>query len=274
MPKLETAVVLLAGYGTRCLPFTKVLPKAMIPILNKPVIHYIVEELEACGIQKAIFVLPKTCNGRVVKQYFSQNKKYQNFLKSRNKSDALQSLQKIRTCLTIKYIFTNKANGSFGALYQAKKHIKNKDFAVLNGDDLFYGAILPLQQMIAFYIKTGKSVIGTGEVAEDKKQNYGIVETKQKNFDLILKNLLEKPRPEQTRSNLALFGRYIFTPDILRTKNKLKKHNGEFYLTDAILTASKQQEIYVCQLQAKRYDCGSMEGLLQASNELFPPAIK
>lgn len=268
MQKLDTAVVLMAGYGTRCLPYTKVLPKAMIPILNKPVIHYIISELEKCGFENAIFVLPKACNGKVVKQYFSVNKNYEEFLRKRNKKDDLLALQNIKSKINIKYVFTPKANGSGGALLSAKRFLRKKDFAVLNGDDLFVGNVLPLQQMLLSYNKTKCSVVGVGDISEEEKHKYGIVEVKQNGFELVLKNLIEKPKANQTKSNLALFGRYVFTNNILKEINNLKQKNGEIYLTDAILNLSQKQNINVCQLKAIRYDCGTAEGILIASNQI------
>lgn len=260
---IEKAVILLAGYGTRCLPFTKVLPKAMIPILNKPTIAFVVEELEKSGIKHAIFVLPRQCNGCIVRNYFGRAKKVEKFLTKRNNQQGLQILQSAKTTLKTTFVFTGKANGSGGALLSAARHLKGQDFCVLNGDDLFVGTP-PLVEMMEYYQKHGQSVIAAKQV-EDVTKVAAVVANK----NGLVTTFVEKPKPNQVKTNLGSVGRYIFTNETLQMLKKARpKPNGEIFITDAIEQQVKNGKVYACQISAKRFDCGSAMGIAQATVEM------
>lgn len=249
---IQKAVILLAGYGTRCLPFTKVLPKGIIPIITKPVIAYVVEEIEKCGINEIIFVLPKHGNGKVIKQYFCRAKKMEKFLIKRKNEKALQSLKNIKTNLKTTFLFTGKANGSGGALLCAARHLKGQDFCVLNGDDLFLGKP-PLLEMMKVHEKHHGSVLATALV--ENIGLYGAVET---NANGQVTRLIEKPLPGQTSTRLASIGRYIFTQDFLPLLKQTKpKPNGEIWITDAIEKQIEQNKVFACPISAQRYDSGN-----------------
>ena len=249
---IQKAVILLAGYGTRCLPFTKVLPKGMIPIITKPVIAYVVEEIEKSGMNEIIFVLPKHGNGKVIKQYFCRAKKMEKFLMQRKNEKAMQTLQSIKTNLKTTFLFTGKANGSGGALLTAARHLKGQDFCVLNGDDLFLGTP-PLLEMMKVYEKQQSSVLGTAIV--ENISLYGAVET---NANGQVTKLIEKPLPGQTSTRQASVGRYIFTQNFLPLLKQTKaKPNGEIWLTDAIDKQIEQDKVFACPISAQRYDSGN-----------------
>lgn len=264
MKKVKKAVVLLGGYGTRCLPFTKVLPKAMIPILNKPAIAYIIEEIEKTSIEEVIFVLSKDCNGKVVEEYFSPNKTYEKFLKERNRPESLKELQAIGTKLRIKYVYSGKANGSGGAILSAKKHLKGSPFIVLNGDDIFVGEESPIEKMIENYQKTGKNVFVVNEVSEDKKGMYGICEGKKKSDWFEITKMVEKPKPGEIDGNLAAIGRYLLLEDVFEILKNSKQESGEIHITDALLEYIKQNRLNAITTTAKRIDGGNTLELAKA----------
>lgn len=251
------AVVLLAGYGTRCLPFTKVLPKALIPILNKPAIHYIVEEIEKTPIKEVVFILPKDCNGKIVKQYFSSNKTYERFLKQRKKDKDLQHLTNIKTNLKIRCIFTKKANGGGGALLNAEKYVKNQTFVLLNGDDLFFGGGNIINDLIANYNKFKKNIVALKEVEEGKKGAYGIYAGNKKNEHFELTKMIEKPFPNQIDSNLAGVGRYLVEKDIFKILKSVPKENGEIHVTYAFMEYIKQNRLNGIIAKQTRIDGGN-----------------
>lgn len=264
MKKVKKAVVLLAGYGTRCLPYTKVLPKAMIPLLNKPAIAYIVEELEKTEIEEVVFVLAKDCNGKIVKEYFSPNKSYEKYLKDRNKTENLKELKDIKSNIKIRYVYNTKANGGGGALLSAKKYLKGQPFALLNGDDIFVGNESPINQMIENYEKTGKNVFIVKEVDEDKKSMYGICEGRKKQGYFEITKMVEKPKPGEIDGNLAAIGRYLLEEDIFDILTKSKKANGEIYITDALLEYIKQNRLNALTTTALRIDGGNTFELAKA----------
>jgi UTP--glucose-1-phosphate uridylyltransferase len=263
--KITKAIVLLAGYGTRCLPFTKVLPKAMLPILNKPTIHYIIEELEATQIEEVIFVLPKTCNGKIVKEYFSSNGKYEKFLKQRRKQKDLEKLQNIKTDLKIRYVFTSKANGSGGALLSAEKYLKNQTFILLNGDDLFFGKKSIISEMIANYKKYKKNIVVLQEVEENKKNAYGIYAGIKKGDCIKLNKMVEKPKTNEIEGSLAGVGRYLLEKDVFKILKKAPKLNCEIQVTFAFLEYIKQNRLNGIITKQKRIDGGNILELAKAS---------
>lgn len=258
MQKIKKAVILLAGYGTRCLPVSKVLPKAMIAILNKPIIHYIIEEIEQSGFEEVIFVLPKS-NGKLIKDYFSKNKVYEKFLTSRKNSQGLEKLNEIKTNLKTSFVYASP-NGSGGAVLKIKKLVKDQPFAVLNGDDLFFGKTTPLSFLADKYAKTQSNVIGVQEVNKKDVGKYGIVEADKS--DLVTK-IIEKPKANQTKSTLACLGRYIFTPEIFDALKKITPQpNGELLLTDAISILVSKGKVYSKKMECEHFDGGNEKEIL------------
>lgn len=264
MEKVKKAVILLAGYGTRCLPFSKVLPKAMIPILNKPAIHYIVEEIEKSNFKEIIFVLPK-CNGKIIKDYFYKNKDYEKFLKNRQNLIGLEKLKDIKTNLKTRFVFA-KPNGSGGAVLKAKRFVKNQPFAVLNGDDLFFGKTTSLSLIVNKFEKSQKNIIGVKEVKKTDIGKYGIIET---NESELVTKIIEKPKSNQTKSNLASFGRYIFTPEIFNILKKITPQpNGEIFLTDAIAVLVEMGKVCSQTIDCEHFDAGNEKEILLCSLNL------
>ncbi len=264
MIPVKKAVVLLAGFGTRCLPITKTIPKAMISILNKPIIEYIVTEIVESGIEEIIFVLPKNCNGNLLLEHFRPNIAFEKFLKERGKPEFLKLIQNFEN-VKIRGVFA-KPNGSGGALLATKKFLKNQPYAVLNGDDLFFGKKHALSELLTVYNETGKSVLGLSRVPIEERSKYGIADGKYKNGMLNINRIIEKPKKEETCSNFALVGRYILTQDFISYLEKAPKHNEEIWLTDAMAEMAEKSDKMVGKvIDAKRFDCGNKFGILEAT---------
>jgi UTP--glucose-1-phosphate uridylyltransferase len=269
MQKVKKAVVLLAGYGTRCLPFTKSLPKAMIPILNKPAIHYIVEEIENAGIEEVIFVLPKDCNGRIVKDYFSPNKTYEKFLAGRNKAKELDFLKNIKTKLKTIYVYTGKANGSGGAILSAKKHLKNQPFLVLNGDDLFLDDGNTLKLLIENYEKQGKTALTVKQVPDNLRGLYGIIEGKKKDGFYEVERMVEKPKGNEISGNLASIGRYVASEEMIDIlQNHTPVINGELSFSEGLVKLASMGRLNAVETQGERFDAGNTLEIVKANVHL------
>lgn len=254
----------MAGFGTRCLPFTKTLPKCMIPIVNKPVIEYIIEEIYASGIEEVIFVLPKYCKSSIVKKQFKKNKIFSKFLLKKQLYELDKKINSINNLLKIKTIYTAKANGTGGAVLSAKKYIKNQPFAVLNGDDLFFSQKTVLKSLIEIYEQTGKDVLSVVEVPRESVVNYGVCEC-DKNYEV--KKIIEKPNLNQTQSNLALVGRYVLNSKFLDYLKKTKPEpSGEIYITKTMHEKAVDANDVLCyKTNCVRMDCGNKLGVLKAN---------
>lgn len=256
--------MLLAGFGTRCMPYTKTLPKCMIPIVNKPVIEYIVEEVASSGVEEIIFVLPKYCYSKVVKRQFRDNKTLTKFLLKKQLLNLEKDINKKNRLIKIKAIYTSKANGTGGAVLSAKRYIKNQPFAVLNGDDLFFSKKPVLKSLIEIFESTGKDVLASVEVEPEQIVNYGICECNEK-FEV--EKIIEKPKLNQTKSNLALVGRYILNSKFLDYLKKTKPEpSGEIYLTKTMHEKAVGEHDVLCyKSECVRMDCGNKLGVLKAN---------
>ena len=269
--QIKDAVVLLAGLGTRCYPFSYVTPKCMMPILNKPVIEYIVEELDKSGIENIYFVLPKFANSKICIEHFKSNKKILKFLKNKNSS----YYQKIisRKFPKIIPIYSKAPNGSGGAVLQCEKFLKNKTFVVVNGDDLFVGEIPATKQLINLYNKKNSGVIAYLKIDIKDNHKYGMVTTvKENEFDKMTA-LIEKPQ-NNNFLNRAVVGRYIVNHKIFKYLKQIPKVNGEIYFTVALDKFAKENDVYCTELSSKRYDCGNLEGILSATIDLSEKNIR
>lgn len=260
--KIDECVILLGGLGTRCYPFSLVLPKCMMPVANVPVIEYIVNECQQSGIQKIFFVVPKGQNSKVCLQHFGKHKKLLQILKEKN-SPYFDIVAK-RKFPKIALVYCDEPNGSGGALMQCKNLLKSNFFAVCNGDDLFYGKQPALLQLFGTYQKIGASVVGCKKIPIEQNYKYGMIDCSQSKIKRICQ-IIEKPQNNNTLDH-AVVGRYILNKNIFDYIAKTPKVGGEIYLTTAIAKMS-QNDLVVCKtLRAKRFDCGTMHGLLQANN--------
>lgn len=278
MKKVKKVVIPAAGWGTRFLPLTKVVHKELIPVLNKPIIHYLVEEAANAGIQEIILVIsPRKLD---ILKYFSINIPLQQELKLKNKIALLHQVEKTNKLLKISIAIQNEQLGLGHAILMAADLVGNEPFGVILGDDLIDSDIPAIQQLIEAYNEVNTSVIGVQLVKPEKLKQYGVVEqidpTSNQNL-FPIKGAIEKPKINQAPSSQAILGRYVFTPEIFSILRTLKPAtNKEINLVDAFAQLLKKQEIYAYQFSGTRYDLGSVEGFVEAQIDyaLKNPLIK
>lgn len=266
--KIRKVVIPVAGFGTRFLPFTKALPKEMLPIVDKPTIQYIVEEAVASGITEIIFITAAHSNKRAIEDHFDQNVALENLLLEKGKNEELIKVKEISSMANIHYIRQRGALGLGHAILCAKSFVENEPFAVMLGDDLVVNDENPaLKQLIEAYDKTGVSVMGVQEVEKKNVNKYGIVgfEKNESNLEKMT-NFIEKPKIEEAPSNKAVMGRYILTPTIFKYLETQAAGSGdEIQLTDAVKRMMDEEEVYACTFVGERYDIGDKLGFLMAT---------
>ena len=268
MKKVTKAIFPVAGLGTRFLPATKANPKEMLPIVDKPLIQYAVEEAINAGITELIFVTGRT--KRSITDHFDKAYELENELTKKNKTKELKLIRDIIpddvTCI---YIRQAEPLGLGHAVLCAKSIIDNQPFAVILPDDLIDdGNRGVTKQMVSLYESTQQSIIAIESIPKDDTKKYGIVETDSddKKPLLKLKSIIEKPEPDQAPSRLAVVGRYIFNPEIFSYLEQIKiGADSEIQLTDAISMLLKSESVYGYEFLGNRYDCGSKLGYIQAS---------
>jgi UTP--glucose-1-phosphate uridylyltransferase len=267
MMKITKAIFPVAGLGTRFLPATKANPKEMLPIVDKPLIQYAVEEAVAAGITELIFVT--SSSKRAIEDHFDSNFELESTLLERGKQDLLDIVKGILPDgVSCAYIRQKSPQGLGHAVLCAKQLVMNSPFAVLLADDLIDGGASPcLAQMMDKFAEQQKSIIAVEKIAASETNKYGIVDVpKDAGILTAIQGIVEKPKPEHAPSTLGVVGRYILTPRIftlLETTNK--GSGGEIQLTDAIAKLLKEEPVYAYQFSGKRYDCGTKLGYLEAT---------
>ncbi len=266
--KIKKAVVPVAGFGTRFLPFTKAMPKEMLPIVDKPTIQYIVEEAIKSGIEDIIFVTASHSNKRAIEDHFDISKSLEVALEDKGKFEYLQLVRDISNLGNIHYIRQKEAKGLGHAILCAKSFIGNEPFAVLLGDDVIVNDDSPaLSQLIKAYEQTGTSIMGVQEVADEDVSKYGVVKCDTVDNDIVrMTDFVEKPSFDEAPSNRAVLGRYILTPTIFDyLETQATGAGDEIQLTDAVKRMMDQEDVYACTFTGKRYDIGDKLGFLQAT---------
>lgn len=267
--KIRKAVFPVAGLGTRFLPATKASPKEMLPIVDKPLIQYAVEEAVEAGVDTMIFITGRSKNAIV--DHFDKAYELENELTIRGKTELLRIVRQVMPP-HVSFIFIRQAEalGLGHAVHCAKTVIGDEPFAVILADDLIRNQKNGcLKQMVAQYHKNQCSILGVERVLETETDKYGIVKTKELTPNLGQVDLIvEKPAPDRAPSNLAVVGRYILTPKIFEKIEETQKGaGGEIQLTDAIAALMLEQNVFAYEFEGKRYDCGSKLGYLQATVE-------
>lgn len=262
--KITKAVFPVAGMGTRFLPATKASPKEMLPIVDKPLIQYAVEEAVEAGITDIIFVTGR--NKRSIEDHFDKAYELETELAYRNKNALLEHVQNILpknvNCL---YIRQAETLGLGHAVLCARPAVGNEAFAVLLADDLIDAEKGALSQMLTAYEQTGASVLGVETVDPSETSAYGIVQVHQEKGFSRIDQIVEKPHPDVAPSNLAVVGRYILMPQIFKMLMQTQKGaGGEIQLTDGIAKLLKEQTVLAYTFDGTRYDCGSKLGYLHA----------
>lgn len=267
--KIKKAVFPVAGLGTRFLPATKASPKEMLPVVDKPLIQYAVEEAVAAGIDVMVFITGR--NKRAIADHFDKAYELETELAAKKKTETLQVVKNIvPSNVSCVHIRQSEALGLGHAVYCAKPVIDDEPFAVILADDLIENGDLGcMAQMTELYKKEQCSILGVERVPESATENYGIVKVVSPNKSVSrIDSIVEKPKPEAAPSNLGVVGRYILTPRIFDKIEKTGRGaGGEIQLTDAIAALLKEESVLAFEFQGKRYDCGSKLGYLMATVE-------
>lgn len=269
---IKTAVFPVAGLGTRFLPATKAAPKEMLPVVDKPLIQYAVEEAYAAGIRHMVFVTGR--NKRAIEDHFDTAYELENELQQSGKQALLELVRSVQPeDMLCSYVRQPRALGLGHAVLCAEHLTEGAPFAVLLADDLMMGppgGTPVLAQMAQAYARLQHSVVAVQEVPVDQVRRYGIVAgTPQGERVMQMHQIVEKPNPEHAPSRMAVAGRYILNPGVFaQIRQQPRGAGGELQLTDGIAGLLAHEPVYAYQYEGKRYDCGSKEGFLQATVEL------
>ncbi|MGI8315513.1 UTP--glucose-1-phosphate uridylyltransferase GalU [Halobacillus mangrovi] len=262
--KVKKAIIPAAGLGTRFLPATKAMPKEMLPIVDKPTIQYIVEEAIESGIEDIIIVTGK--GKRAIEDHFDHAFELEDNLYKKGKFDLLDEVKQSAK-VDIHYIRQKEPKGLGHAVWCARKFIGDEPFAVLLGDDIVRSDEPCLKQLMNQYEETHSSVIGVKQVPHEDTNKYGIIAPKdQRGRRYEVEHFVEKPPVEEAPSNLAIIGRYVFTPEILDLLGSQETgRGGEIQLTDAIERLNLKQPVYGYEFEGERYDVGDQLGFIQTT---------
>jgi len=266
---IKKAVFPVAGLGTRFLPATKANPKEMLTVVDKPLIQYAAEEAVNAGIEELIFVT--SSSKRAIEDHFDKNYELESELEKKGKTELLKIVQEVvPTNVTCVYVRQPEALGLGHAVLCAKPVVGDEPFVVILADDLINcGGNSALSQMISVYNNNHASILGVEEVPEEETNKYGIVDPGETDGRVSqVRSIVEKPAPEEARSNLAVVGRYVLTPAIFKHLEQIPRGaGGEIQLTDAIEKLLCDESVLAYRFEGKRYDCGSKLGYLQATVE-------
>jgi len=253
---VRTAVIPAAGLGTRFLPATKAMPKEMLPIIDRPVIQYVIEEALASGIDDIIIITGR--GKRAIEDYFDDSPELEMHLKRERKVGLLKMIKNISSLADIHYIRQKEPKGLGDAILKAEKHVGNDPFAVLLGDDVIVNSIPCTHQLIKIFQKYRISTIAVEKVRKEKISNYGIIRGKALHSGLyLIEDIIEKPQIQKAPSDLGVIGRYILIPEIFEYLKKITPgYGGEIQLTDAIRLMSQKKNVYAYRFDGKRYDTG------------------
>jgi UTP--glucose-1-phosphate uridylyltransferase len=268
MTRVRKAIIPAAGLGTRFLPATKAMPKEMLPIVDKPMIQYIVEEAVQSGIEDIIIVTGK--NKRAIEDHFDHAYELEQNLMEKEKYGLLEEVQRTSDMADIHYIRQKEPRGLGHAVWCARKFIGDEPFAVLLGDDIVKAKKPCIKQLLEQYEQTGHSIVGVQKVTDEETHRFGIIDPLSKEGSLIrVKGFVEKPAPGQAPSNFAIMGRYILTSDIFYYLDKQEVgKNGEIQLTDAIQKLNQEQKVYAYEFEGTRYDVGEVLGFVRTTIQL------
>jgi len=262
---LRRAVFPVAGYGTRFLPASKAIPKELLPIVDKPAVQYVVEEAVAAGVETAIFV---TAEGKsAIEDHFDRNLRLEAFLAERGKNDLLEVVRQVGSMVQVVAVRQKEALGLGHAVLQAAPVLGDEPFAVLLGDDIIVGQPPAIARLAELGGKTGAPVIAVMEVTREEIRHYGCVAGDPVEPGVWrVRELVEKPLPEKAPSNLAIIGRYVLTPAVLRALAATPPDRaGEIQLTEGLRRSLSMGPVYACTFPGKRYDAGNKADFLRAT---------
>jgi UTP--glucose-1-phosphate uridylyltransferase len=262
------AIIPAAGLGSRFLPITKAQPKEMLPVVDKPVIQYVVEEAVSSGIDDIVIVTGK--GKRAIEDHFDRSVELELALVDRDEYKYIQQLENLLSKVDIFYIRQSSQRGLGHAIWCARKHIGNEAFAVLLGDDIIVSKTPCIKQLMSIYEDYNLPILGVQKVLKKNIPKYGIIDGTKVSHDVYkVKNLVEKPPIDKAPSDIGIIGRYVFKPEIFSYIEKTKPGiNNEIQLTDALKLYNKNHDIYAYVVNGKRYDVGNKIDWLQTNIEL------
>jgi len=266
--RIRKAVIPAAGLGTRMLPITKSMPKEMLSIVDRPVIHYVVEEAIKAEIDDILIITGK--GKRAIEDYFDRSFELEYYLREKGKIEELRQIKEIGEMVDIYYVRQKKPLGLGDAILHAEKHVNGEPFAVLLGDDIIISDKPAIGQLIEVAERRNSPVLGVEHVPHELVNKYGIIGGEKIENDLYrIKTLIEKPAPEEAPSNIAIIGRYVLTPDVFDALRETPPgKGGEIQLIDALRTLLNKKEIFARIIAGERYDVGSRVGFIRANIEL------
>ena len=269
MATVRTAVFPAAGLGTRFLPATKAQPKEMLPLVDRPLVQYVVEEACAAGLERIVIVTGRGKNA--IEDHFDTSFELERMLEDRGKSDLLEQVREISRLARVSYVRQKSALGLGHAVLQAKDLVGDEPFAVMLGDDIVDAEVPCIGQMLRIYERRGNPVIALQEVPREQTRQYGIVAARPIASEpriVEIQDMVEKPSPESAPSNLAIIGRYLLPPELFRIlEDTASDAGGEIQLTSALKALLKERPIDGYLFEGKRYDAGDKLGFLQATVE-------
>ena len=265
MKDIRKVVIPVAGWGTRSLPATKNIPKEMLPIYNKPVIQYVVEEAKRAHIKDVIFVTNRDKN--VIEDHFDHNLQLEDLLERSGKLDKLEEVRRVAEMVNILSVRQKRQLGLGHAVLCARELVGDEPFAVMVGDDLMFSGVPGIGQLIEVAMAEKMPVIGVMEVPWEKVSRYGIIDGEEVAPGVYrVRDMVEKPKREDAPSRMAIVGRYVLTPDIFDYLEKVKPgHGGEIQLTDALQAMAKDRGMMAVRMAGMRFDAGDWAEFLSAN---------
>lgn len=265
MKDIRKVVIPVAGWGTRSLPVTKNIPKEMLPIYNKPVIQYVVEEAQRAHIKDVIFVTNRDKN--IIEDHFDHNLQLEDLLERSGKLDKLEEVRRVAEMVNILSVRQKRQLGLGHAVLCARELVGDEPFAVMVGDDLMFSGVPGIGQLIEVAMAEKMPVIGVMEVPWEKVSRYGIIDGEEVAPGVYrVRDMVEKPKREDAPSRMAIVGRYVLTPDIFDYLEKVKPgHGGEIQLTDALQAMAKDRGMMAVRMAGMRFDAGDWAEFLSAN---------
>ena len=263
---IKKAVLPVAGIGTRFLPASKATPKEMLPIIDKPLVQYAVEEAIEIGIEEIVFITNDEKHS--IKKHFENNQKLEQKLLRKNKEEFVEKLNpKIFKDIKFHYVIQEEQNGLGDAVLKAESLINGEAFALLLPDDLFFSKKSCLSQLSSIFLNTNASTIAVNKIDKNNIHKYGVIKPgKEKNDAILIDDIIEKPLVEEAPSDIAVCGRYIFTSTIFDHLKKIElDKSGEIQLTDAIRSLLSEEQVYAKIYEGEKFDCGSKMGFVHAT---------
>jgi UTP--glucose-1-phosphate uridylyltransferase len=262
----------VAGYGTRFLPATKAMPKEMLPVVNKPLVQYGVEEAISAGLEEIGFITGR--GKRAIIDHFDTSYELEHQIAGTSKEQYLESIREVISKAKISTTRQPEMKGLGHAILIGELLIGFEPFGVVLADDLCLvddGEESVMEQLVKVYRRFGKSVVAITEVPEDQVHKFGVIDAEELEDGLYtVSDMVEKPRAEDAPSNLAIIGRYVLTPDIFEIlRNTPPGKNGEVQITDALCTLAKKGRVLALKFKGRRFDCGSVDGYVSATNYVY-----